>query len=581
MLNYDSLRNTIGELFDVTGKKMNIAYKIGQHQLAPDIRDWEHSESDKGEIYTRPEVVNFMLTAIGLNTPDDVKNARILEPACGEGEFVISIVDRLINLPQKRPTVDQLSNQLLAIDLVTKSLEITKKKVATLLSSNGYTTTEIVSLLDSWFLPSDFLLEEIAPDFSHVVGNPPYVRVENIPKKLLDEYRKQFSTMTGRADLYVPFYEKSLSLLKSGGKLSFICADRWTKNTYGRSLRSLISKQYSLELYVDLYGVEAFGQDVMTYPAITQIVNEKSKRTVLKQKATFSKKEAEEVLLAVNGEKTTLQTRNSIANNQDPWLFGSPDQLELIRLIEKKFPLIESTGCKIFIGAATGSNKVYVVDTQDSISNIEKDRLLPIITASEIKSGSINWRGKYLINTYDENGVINLNKYPNLSSYLHSYKKVLSSRHIAKKDSANWFKTIDRVYKDRAQSEKLLIPDISNSPIVIYDKGEYHPNNSIYYVCSKEWNLHALRAVLLSSITKLFISTYSTKIANGYLRYQAQHLRKLRLPEWGDIDPNLQKKLTQAGKNNNSDTFDELASQMYQLTKREKAIVGITSDDRP
>jgi len=552
------------------------AFEFEKKFLAPEIAAWEQSESGKGQIYTRPEVVEFMLTAIGLNSCDDFRNARILEPSCGEGEFVVAIVDRLINLPQKRPTVNQIAHKLLAVDLVASSLVIAKKKVETLLEARGYSIIEITSLLDQWFLLSDFLLADIAPNFTYVIGNPPYVRVENIPKSLLSQYRRQFSTMTDRADLYIPFYEKCLSLLKDGGRLSFICTDRWTKNTYGKSLRRLINDTYGLELFIDLYGVDAFDKNVMTYPAITQIIKGKCEQTVLKHEITFSSEEANEVLSAIKGEETRLQVRKAIVNGNKPWLLGSSDQITLIHKLEKRFPLLEETGCKVFIGAATGSNKVYIVDSTCVGSEIEKERLLPVITANELKGDSIAWCKNYLINTYDENGVINLYDYPKLSRYLNSHKEELCKRHVAKKDSTKWFKTIDRVYEERAKMEKLLIPDISSSnPIILYDSGEYYPNNSIYYICSEKWNLRALRVVFLSRITKLFISTYSTKIAKGYLRFQAQHLRKLRLPHWDSINPCLQQRLIQAEKNNNTDSFTELTCEVYQLTKKEKSIVGI------
>lgn len=554
---------------------MREAMEFTKELLASEAIAWEQSETEKGQIYTRPNVVEFMLTAIGLNTCEDFKNVRILEPSCGEGEFVVTIVDRLINLPQRRPTIKQLATKLLAVDLVTESIKITKKKVANLLEVRGYSTIEVTLLLNQWFLSADFLLADITSDFTHVIGNPPYVRVENIPKNLLNEYRRHFATMTDRADLYVPFYEKCLSLLKENGRLSFICTDRWTKNTYGRSLRKLINDNFGLEMFIDLYGTEAFEKDVMTYPAITQIKKGKCNQTVLKHETTFSNDEAIEVLSAIRGESTRLLVRKLIVNADKPWLLGTTDQIALIHKLENKFPLLEATGCKVFIGAATGSNKVYIVDLSYVGTEIEEERLLPVVTANELKGGSITWRNKYLINTYDENGVVNLDNYPKLSGYLNSHKEELCKRHVAKKDSTKWYKTIDRVYEERAKMKKLLIPDISSDPIVLYDNGKYHPNNSIYYICSEKWNLHALRVVLLSSVTKLFISTYSTKIAKGYLRYQAQHLRKLRLPNWDSISPKLQQCLEHAGRNNEYDSFTELTCEVYQLTKKEKLIVGI------
>ena len=555
---------------------MQEVLEFEEEHLKSEIATWEHSDADKGQIYTRPEVVDFMLTAIGLNTLSDLNGCRILEPSCGEGEFVVAIVSRLINLPTRRPSIKKLAPMLLAVDMVGSSLEVAKKKVATLLKERGYSSHEVTSLLDHWFLKADFLQANIEAGFTHVIGNPPYVRVENIPKGILKKYRAQFSTMTDRADLYIPFYEKSLSLLKKDGRLSFICTDRWIKNTYGKSLRRFINNSFGLELFIDLYGIDAFEKQVMTYPAITQIIKRKCNLTVLKHETDFSQKEAKEVLSAINGENANIQIRKAVVNGDKPWLLGSSDQVALVNKLESQFPLLEETGCKVFIGAATGANKVYVVDSDYVDAVIEKDRLLPLVTANELKSGSITWKNKYLINTYDSNGVITLESYPKLASYLISHKNELCNRHIAKKDNTKWYKTIDRVYEDRAKMKKLLIPDISSEPIVLYDDGKFYPNNSIYYICSEKWNLHALRVILLSNVTKIFISTYSTKIAKGYLRFQAQHLRKLRLPNWDNLSINLQNRLIEAGKGNDRDNeFSILACEVYKFTDKEKSIVGI------
>jgi len=408
-----------------------------------EVSTWEHSDTDKGQFYTRPEVVDFMLTAIGLNKNKDLKNARILEPSCGEGEFVIAIAKRLIETPKTKPTIGQLMNKILAVDLVGKSIEIAKLKIFNLLSAHSYSARNSKILIDNWFLTTDFLFEEIDSNFTHVIGTPPYVRVEKIPKTLLYEYRKKFSTMTDRADLYIPFFEKSLSLMVNGGKLSFICTDRWTKNTYGKTLRKLISDNYSLELFIDLYGINAFKQEVMTYPAITQIKKSTGNQTVLMSETLFTQKEAHELLGAINGKISSIHVRKNIVNGTNPWLISSLDKMSLIHKIEHQFPTLEEAKCSIHIGAATGANKVYIVDKKNV--DIEESRLLPVITARELKSGSIQWHGKHIVNTYDEKGVVNLADYPKLENYLNSHKEVLSKRHIAKKDARNWFKTIDRI----------------------------------------------------------------------------------------------------------------------------------------
>lgn len=548
------------------------SFDFFEKQLYAEVAVWEQAEGNKGQVYTRPEVVSFMLTIIGIQHGLDLENIRVLEPSCGEGDFVIAIVDRFISTKAKKPCVEELLGKLVATDLVGSSIEIAKLKVSKLLQQHNYSSEEVSLLLDDWFVQADFLLKNFDLTFTHIIGNPPYVRVESIPKVLLKEYRRRFVTMTDRADLYVPFFEKTLSLLAQGGKLSFICTDRWTKNTYGKSLRKLISDKYSLELFVDLYGVEAFESEVMTYPAITQIVNKDNNQTVLVKGTDFSNCEAEKIVQTLNGVATDIDIRKNIVNGHKPWIFESQEQVNLIKYLEDKFPLLEDVGCKVYIGAATGANKIYIVDKQEI--DIEDSRLLPVITAHELKTGKIDWSGKYIVNTYDDSGVVDLSEYPKLESYLNGHKDSLSKRHVAKKNIGQWFKTIDRLYKDRAQSEKLLIPDISNETIVVYDEGKFHPNNSIYYICSDTWDLHALRVVLLSNVTKMLISAYSTKIAKGYLRFQAQHLRKIRIPVWDSVELQLQNKMISAGKNNKFDVFDVLTCEMYNLDLKE-VIIGV------
>ena len=85
------------------------------------------------------------------------------------------------------------------------------------------------------------------------------------------EYRRRFTTLYDRADLYIPFIEHSLNSLAKGGSLGFICSDRWMKNKYGGPLRAMIAQNYHLKAYVDMVDTDAFHSEVIAYPAITII----------------------------------------------------------------------------------------------------------------------------------------------------------------------------------------------------------------------------------------------------------------------------------------------------------------------
>jgi len=543
------------------------------------IYEWENSGVSKGEVFTNKKTVEFMIDISEIFSTKNISHLHILEPSCGQGDFVIPIAEQLLRINQTLKnslSVQELSTKIRAYDLISTNIEIVKKSLKEILKCFHYSPNEIQILVNSWIIHGDFLQEFIELEFTHIIGNPPYVRVENVPKELLSYYRNNFSTMSDRADLYIPFFEKSLSLLKENGKLCFVCTDRWMKNKYGKKLRKLISENFSLDFYIELNGYDTFKSKALTYPAITIISKNKKSSTLVCKLSSIENDLQKEVIDSIHNRSTfnekLFQISNDIVKSDDPWLFDNKIKINLIRKLESNFNTMEEEGCNVFIGAATGNNKVFIID---ETINIEVDRKIPTITARDIKNGTLCWSGKYIINTYDKNGTIDLKNYPLLNTYLQRNKSILSKRHIAQKSNKHWYKTIDKVYPERALMEKLIIPDIKLEFTAIYDEGNVHPNNSLYYICSDKWNLHALKAVLISGIGKFFISAYSTKISHGFLRFQAQHLRRIRIPNWDSISEEMKIELIEAGKMNDTKQSRDLTSILYGLNKQEKELIGV------
>ena len=535
---------------------------------------WGDSGAEKGEVFTKPNIVDFMIKTSGIDQAILLPETRILEPSCGQGDFVLVIAKELCKKASLNGIVNggRFNSLVTAYDISSENISNAKRKTLEILNST-FSFEDSKELVEQWYKNTDFLLEEKQSRFTHVIGNPPYIRIENIPVDLLKAYRKTFSTMKERADIYIAFFEKSLSLLKNKGVLSFICTDRWTKNRYGSSLRKYISNSYQLDLFVDLYGQNAFKAEVLTYPAITQISKQSNKQTIIIHNPNINELFSNLVARSLNRNIVDFEgaiVRKDVVNSDKPWMFGSPDELKLISRLESEFPLIEDTGCKIYIGAATGNNKVYVVNGN---LDIEQCRKIPMVKAGDLKDGYHRDAQQFLINTYDENGVIDLERFPKLQSYLEINSEVLKSRHIAKKQPDAWFKTIDRVYPERADKAKLLIPDIKSQLTVIYSEG-FHPNNSIYYICSNSWSLRALQAVLLSGLGQLFVSVYSTKVSGGNLRFQAQHLRKIRLPQWKNISKTTRLQLENAAVVGDLSEAKKIVFSLYNFSESEKQILG-------
>jgi type I restriction-modification system DNA methylase subunit len=207
------------------------------------------SIEERGAVFTRREVVEFILDLVGYTTEKPLHKARILEPAVGQGDFLLPTIERLLDAygrarkPVRRDVVADLGDCLHAIELHRSSFDETRSLVVDALREKDFNARVAAGLADRWLHQGDFLLVPIVGAFSHVVGNPPYVRQERIPDALMEEYRRRYSTIFDRADIYIPFIERSLSLLAPDGRLGFICADRWMKNRYGGPLRRMVAER--------------------------------------------------------------------------------------------------------------------------------------------------------------------------------------------------------------------------------------------------------------------------------------------------------------------------------------------------
>lgn len=173
----------------------------------------------RGAIFTRIEVVDFILDLAGYTEDRPLHTMRVLEPSSGAGDFLLPIIRRLLNAWRAAEpdglALESLSNAVRAIELHRQTFEETGRKVIALLEQEGLTSDVAEALTKRWLVQGDFLLAALDGTFDFVLGNPPYVRQELIPAPLLAEYRRRYQTLYDRADLYIPFIERSLTLQSS------------------------------------------------------------------------------------------------------------------------------------------------------------------------------------------------------------------------------------------------------------------------------------------------------------------------------------------------------------------------------
>ena len=563
-----------------TSKDMARALLIEQPSLegfclisdAVDKLAHDSGADERGAIYTKREVVEFMLDLAGYEPSQPLHCMRLLEPSFGGGEFLLAAINRLMSAFREAGGQSDLVDCIRAVELHRSTFNATKEKVNSLLREHGLDDSDRARLISAWLTAGDFLLHPMQGRFDFVVGNPPYLRQEMIPPALLSQYRKLYATLFDRADLYVPFIERSLALLADGGQLAFICADRWTKNKYGGPLRAMVSGGFHLRAYVNMVDTPAFDSDVIAYPAITVVERARGGATMVAERPDIDSEKLALLAKTLRAGKASPEHGVSLVeqagSGSEPWVLSSSGKRALLRRLEAQFPTLEAAGCKVGIGVATGADKAFIAPMDEL--DVEPSRKLPLATTKDIASGTVDWTGLGVVNPFEDNGKLaDLSVYPKLKAHLERHREAIAGRHVAKKAPANWYRTIDRITPALAARPKLLIPDIKGSAHVVFENGALYPHHNLYFVVSEQWDLRALQAVLMSRVARQFVAAYSTTMRGGFLRFQAQYLRRIRLPLWVDVPPLMRSRLTEAATKLNVAECDKAACELYGLTPDE------------
>lgn len=150
----------------------------------------QQGETDRGAVFTRPEVVDAILDLSGYRSDRPVHRMRLLEPSFGAGDFLLAVVRRLWTAfladgGRVQDAATELSDAIVGVELHSGTFESTKKDLQELLVGYGVSIADAGSLCNAWLVCDDFLLSPLSGGFDFVVGNPPYVRQERIPPALL------------------------------------------------------------------------------------------------------------------------------------------------------------------------------------------------------------------------------------------------------------------------------------------------------------------------------------------------------------------------------------------------------------
>ncbi|MFC9652358.1 Eco57I restriction-modification methylase domain-containing protein [Streptomyces sp. NPDC056937] len=546
--------------------------------------DWQNFPAlptqsvEHGEVSTRRWVVDLILDLLAYTTDKDLCDVKLVEPACGTGAFLSAVASRISAScrTHDRPIGDAVT-AVRALDLLARNVQQSRAAVAEQLTDDGWQPDEARRVAAAWVNQGDYLLRpDPEQQADYVVGNPPYIRLEDVPNDRMAAYRSVCSTMGGRADIYVGFYEIAMRNLAPGGRLGFVCADRWMRNQYGRRLRQLVTSRFSMDLALVMHDVDAFDDQVSAYPAITIISNRPQGVAVAADATrTFGASEASDFtawyakneLGSVTTEAYQAARMAHWFPDEDSWPAASPARLAVLEDLTERFGLLEDdkTGTRVGIGIATGADKVFLTKNADLI---ESDRLLPMAMVRDTTTGALNWNGMFLVNPWTAQGdLVDLTAYPRLAAYFAEHGAALRKRYIAVKQPQRWYKTIDKVDHRLTRRPKLLFPDMKLTIHPVLDEGGLYPHHNLYFIVSDVWDMRVLGGLLLSKVAEAFVEAYAVKMRGGTLRFQAQYLRKIRVPDPAAISESDQTALAEAFNKRDVKAATEAALRVYGLAE--------------
>lgn len=552
----------------IGGYLEDIKEELGYYKL-PDIENagsnsWETRYTNQHlEFYNKYE--------------EKLKKIKVLDPACGSGAFLNQAFDYLLEehnwLNKQRDLLKGgqssifaldsvqrsiLKNNIFGVDLNEESVEITKlslwlktankRKPLTNLDDNIRCGNSLISdpaySKDKAFdWENEFKKIMSKGGFDIVIGNPPYVKRQNIDSStLISYYEDNYKSAYYNFDLYMLFLEKGANLINDDGYLGYILPSKFVTTQTGTKLRELIQKEYNIAEYVDFDDFQVF-KDATTYTCLLFLnKKEREKNKYLK----INKNEPEKISLYNSKEIAIIKTETG-------WLF-SDSHVNLSKKIDGiKLKEIVNT----FTGIETGADKIFIIDSENAnykkFLKYEGDIVHKVIKGKNLEKYYFNKNKYIVIVPYDQDGnLIPLttieNKYPEIYEYLESYKEELEDRESGKMKNKKWYGYVYPKNLNKYDSKRIIWADIASKPTFSLDEKDFvwhvRTIGSLELVKSEESiiNLKQLLGILNSNLFHYFIKNHSNVIRGGYYRFRPRYILEFFIPK--KLDENIKDKLS-------------------------------------
>lgn len=495
-----------------------------------------------GIFYTPSYIAEFIVDEV----LTDNENFKILDPSCGAGIFNLVSLYKIKDKFPEKSYVNIIENNIYACDI--EPISTNRTKIILILAAllHGENPSEInFNIITHDSLDKDFKWENTFPEvfdnggFDAVVGNPPYIRIQNLDDETKKYLQKNWlSAKNGNIDIYYPFIELGLNLLNENGKLGFITPNSHFNTAAGKNLRKILSSNKSMHKIVNFDYIRVF-KDVNVYSCVT--IFTKTKNNEIK----FRKMTEEVNSIDLSEDDYKIVHYNTLDPEKN-WVFLSDEEIEKINAIENIGTKLKDIG-EINCGIATLADKIYLltdyeVTVDDKTFNIEPGICKSIIKASTLHNEEeIDENELKIIWVYDKEGNILpedtiAQKYPNAYAYLLHMKPELDKRDKGKPNPIAWYAYGRTQGLESSFGKKLLTSTMNEKPNFIYCEDEESTFISGYQVKSKKIDLEILKKILNSSIMEYYIELISKSYQGGWKSYAKTFIQNFGIPKLSPKD---------------------------------------------
>jgi adenine-specific DNA-methyltransferase len=510
-----------------------------------------------GATFTPKELSDFLaerLTAYATGSKQ-----AILDPACGDGELLVAIGDKL--------THSNMSFTLTGYDANAEYLNFAKERTLRF----GAEKTEFVGgdFLQAIDITQNQGVLDLFSDkkskvnaaFDIVIANPPYVRTQILGSEQAQELAKKFN-LKGRVDLYYPFLMAMTESLKEGGILGVITSNRYLSTKSGESIRQFLSQNYEILELIDLGDTKLFDAAVLpaifigrkikqNKPSPAKFIKIYEELNGYKGDLIFANNIYDVLLSGQSGYFTTGQKRYKKSsgalkyaiNSTSSWEMFSGDESDWVSKINNASKNKVEDFFKVRVGIKSTADKVFISDKWDALGEDkpEKDLLKDLISQENIEpwTATDNFKLKVLYPHISVNGekmTVEIDNYPKAKNYFLRHEETLKARKYLIDAGRQWFELWVSHKPHYWSYPKLVFPDISLNPRFYFDKGGKIVNGNCYWiVATDETDIDKLLLIQGVANTKLMTKyhdlVFANKLYSGRRRYFTQYVEKYPLPD--------------------------------------------------